>query len=104
MLTFEPGERHRIESEHGAQVILILSSWPGEGHDSEGRDSASEMARTTLSALRATRDSSRPRNELRGPAHADEGQSKVTCQRGGPRSHTVVRFVTARAGRRSSGW
>jgi quercetin dioxygenase-like cupin family protein len=30
LLTFEPGERHRIESEQGAQVILILSSWPSE--------------------------------------------------------------------------
>jgi quercetin dioxygenase-like cupin family protein len=32
LLTFEPGERHSIESEQGAQVILILSPWPGEGH------------------------------------------------------------------------
>jgi len=32
LLTFEPGERHSVESEHGAQIILILSSWPGEGH------------------------------------------------------------------------
>ena len=30
LLMFEPGERHRIESEQGAQVILILSSWPSE--------------------------------------------------------------------------
>ncbi len=42
LLTFEPGERHRIESEHGAQVILTLSSWPGEGHYPEGRESASQ--------------------------------------------------------------
>jgi quercetin dioxygenase-like cupin family protein len=32
LLTFEPGERHSVESEHGAQIILILSPWPGEGH------------------------------------------------------------------------
>ena len=32
LVTFEPGERHSIGSEHGAQIILILSPWPGEGH------------------------------------------------------------------------
>ena len=42
LLTFEPGERHRIESEQGAQVILILSSWPGEGHYPEVREPASQ--------------------------------------------------------------
>ena len=42
LLTFEPGERHRIESEQGAQVILILSSWPGEGHYPEAREPASQ--------------------------------------------------------------
>lgn len=36
LLTFEPGERHSIESEDGAQVILILSPWPGKGHYPEG--------------------------------------------------------------------
>jgi len=30
-LTFEPSERHSVESEHGAQIILILSPWPGQG-------------------------------------------------------------------------
>ena len=32
LLTFEPGERHSVRSDHGAQIILILSPWPGEGH------------------------------------------------------------------------
>ncbi len=32
LLTFEPGERHSIASDVGARVVLILSSWPGEGH------------------------------------------------------------------------
>jgi quercetin dioxygenase-like cupin family protein len=32
LVTFEPGERHSIGSEHGARIILILSPWPGEGH------------------------------------------------------------------------
>ena len=32
LLTFEPGERHSVASEGGARIVLILSSWPGEGH------------------------------------------------------------------------
>jgi quercetin dioxygenase-like cupin family protein len=32
LVTFEPGERHSVGSKHGAQIILILSPWPGEGH------------------------------------------------------------------------
>ena len=32
LVTFEPGERHSVGSEHGAQIILILSPWPGEGN------------------------------------------------------------------------
>jgi quercetin dioxygenase-like cupin family protein len=40
LLTFEPGERHSIESEHGAQVILLLSPWPGEGHYPASREIA----------------------------------------------------------------
>ena len=32
LLTFEPGERHSIASDAGARLLLILSSWPGEGH------------------------------------------------------------------------
>jgi quercetin dioxygenase-like cupin family protein len=32
LLTFEPGERHSVASEGGARVLLILSSWPGDGH------------------------------------------------------------------------
>jgi quercetin dioxygenase-like cupin family protein len=41
LLTFEPGERHSIESEHGAQIILLLSPWPGEGHYPESKETAS---------------------------------------------------------------
>jgi quercetin dioxygenase-like cupin family protein len=41
LLTFEPGERHSIESEHGAQIILLLSPWPGEGHYPESQDLSS---------------------------------------------------------------
>jgi len=32
LVTFEPGERHSVASEHGARILLILSSWPGPGH------------------------------------------------------------------------
>lgn len=32
LLTFEPGERHSVASEGGARIVMILSSWPGEGH------------------------------------------------------------------------
>lgn len=32
LLTFEPGERHSVASEHGAQILLLLAPWPGEGH------------------------------------------------------------------------
>lgn len=32
LLTFEPGERHSVASNGGARIVLILSSWPGEGH------------------------------------------------------------------------
>ena len=32
LLTFEPGERHRVASEQGAQILLILAPWPGDGH------------------------------------------------------------------------
>jgi quercetin dioxygenase-like cupin family protein len=32
LLTFEPGERHSVASEDGARIIMILSSWPGDGH------------------------------------------------------------------------
>jgi mannose-6-phosphate isomerase-like protein (cupin superfamily) len=32
LLTFEPGERRSVTSEDGARIIMILSSWPGEGH------------------------------------------------------------------------
>ena len=31
LLTFEPSERHGVESEHGAQIILILSPWRWNG-------------------------------------------------------------------------
>ena len=32
LLTFEPGERHSVVSEQGAQILLILAPWPGDGH------------------------------------------------------------------------
>jgi quercetin dioxygenase-like cupin family protein len=32
LLTFEPGERHSVTSAEGARIVMILSSWPGEGH------------------------------------------------------------------------
>ena len=32
LLTLEPGERHSVASVGGARIVMILSSWPGEGH------------------------------------------------------------------------
>ena len=32
LLTFEPGERHSVASAGGARIVMILSSWPGDGH------------------------------------------------------------------------
>jgi quercetin dioxygenase-like cupin family protein len=32
LLTFEPGERHSVASVSGARIVMILSSWPAEGH------------------------------------------------------------------------
>ena len=32
LLTFEPGERHSVASMGGTRIVLILSSWPGDGH------------------------------------------------------------------------
>ena len=40
LLTFEPGERHSVRSENGAQIILLLSPWPGEGHYPDSQDTA----------------------------------------------------------------
>jgi mannose-6-phosphate isomerase-like protein (cupin superfamily) len=40
LLTFEPSERHSVESEHGAQIILILSPWPGQGHYPETHETS----------------------------------------------------------------
>jgi quercetin dioxygenase-like cupin family protein len=42
LLTFEPGEQHSVRSEHGAQIILILSPWPGEGHYPESQKASSK--------------------------------------------------------------
>jgi len=36
LVTFEPGERHAVSSEGGAQLLLILAPWPGDGHYLEG--------------------------------------------------------------------
>jgi quercetin dioxygenase-like cupin family protein len=41
LVTFEPGERHSVGSEHGAQITLILSPWPGEGHYPESQKASS---------------------------------------------------------------
>jgi quercetin dioxygenase-like cupin family protein len=40
LLTFEPSERHRVESAHGAQIILTLSPWPSQGHYPETRETS----------------------------------------------------------------
>ena len=32
LLTLEPGERHSVASVGGARIVMILSSWPAEGH------------------------------------------------------------------------
>ena len=32
LVTFDPGERHSVTSEGGVRIVMILSSWPGEGH------------------------------------------------------------------------
>jgi len=29
---FEPGERHAVQSDGGARLLLFLAPWPGEGH------------------------------------------------------------------------
>ena len=32
LLTLEPGELHSVASDGGARIVMILSSWPAEGH------------------------------------------------------------------------
>jgi mannose-6-phosphate isomerase-like protein (cupin superfamily) len=32
LLTLEPGEHHSVASDGGARIVMILSSWPAEGH------------------------------------------------------------------------
>jgi quercetin dioxygenase-like cupin family protein len=32
LLMFEPDERHSVASAGGTRIVLILSSWPAEGH------------------------------------------------------------------------
>jgi mannose-6-phosphate isomerase-like protein (cupin superfamily) len=32
LLTLEPGERHSVASVAGARIVMILSSWPADGH------------------------------------------------------------------------
>jgi quercetin dioxygenase-like cupin family protein len=29
---FEPDERHSVQSDDGAKILLLLAPWPGEGH------------------------------------------------------------------------
>ena len=32
LLRFDPDERHSLESDQGARILLLLAPWPGEGH------------------------------------------------------------------------
>jgi mannose-6-phosphate isomerase-like protein (cupin superfamily) len=32
LLRFEAKERHRVSSEQGARILLLLAPWPGAGH------------------------------------------------------------------------
>ena len=32
LVTFAPDERHKVSSEGGTRIVLILSSWPADGH------------------------------------------------------------------------
>ncbi len=32
LLTFEPEERHKVSSMGGTRIVMILSSWPADGH------------------------------------------------------------------------
>jgi quercetin dioxygenase-like cupin family protein len=32
LVRFAPDERHELESDEGARVLLVLAPWPGEGH------------------------------------------------------------------------
>jgi quercetin dioxygenase-like cupin family protein len=32
LLTLEPDERHKVSSASGTRIVMILSSWPADGH------------------------------------------------------------------------
>jgi hypothetical protein len=32
LLRFDPDERHSLETDQGARILLLLAPWPGEGH------------------------------------------------------------------------
>ena len=32
LFRFDPDERHSLQSEGGARILLLLAPWPGEGH------------------------------------------------------------------------
>jgi quercetin dioxygenase-like cupin family protein len=32
LFRFDPDERHSLESDDGARILLLLAPWPGEGH------------------------------------------------------------------------
>ena len=32
LVHFEPDERHFVETDDGAKILLLLAPWPGEGH------------------------------------------------------------------------
>jgi quercetin dioxygenase-like cupin family protein len=32
LFRFDPDERHSLETDEGARILLLLAPWPGEGH------------------------------------------------------------------------
>ena len=36
LVAFEPNERRRVASPHGARILLVLAPWPGVGHYAAG--------------------------------------------------------------------
>ena len=32
LFRFDPDERHSLETDQGARILLLLAPWPGEGH------------------------------------------------------------------------
>jgi quercetin dioxygenase-like cupin family protein len=44
LFRFEANERHRVSSEEGARILLLLAPWPGAGHY-RGRGDSSGLGR-----------------------------------------------------------